>query len=321
MSKVVCFGELLWDLMPDGAELGGAPSNFAYRMRSLGHETVIVSRVGDDESGRRAIALLKEKGVGTDFIQMDTKLPTGTVKVQVNERGEPDFEIVREVAYDGIELTQQVEALAATANCVCFGTLAQRSERSRKSLYRLLDAATSAKKVLDINLRKSCYTLETIQESLRRTDILKLNSDEVVEVAGLLEIPKLDREMSALDELGYFAQSIAGRFSLEACVVTRGGEGSLAFKFEERHEGREHIHHTMMCSSPGFSVSVQDTCGSGDAFTAGFMHQYLAGASLEKCCSYGNALGALVAQTKGGMTPVSVDQIEEFLMRQNQNEK
>src|SRR5688572_25641598 len=147
MSKrVVCFGELLCDLLPSGPELGGAPSNFAYRMHSLGREAIIVSRVGNDDLGRRALSILREKGLNTDYIQIDPTRPTGTVNVMVSPKGEPDFEIVPNVAYDLIEFTPELESLAARAECVCFGTLIQRNEQSRRTLYRFLDAAPSAGK-------------------------------------------------------------------------------------------------------------------------------------------------------------------------------
>ena len=312
MSKlVVSFGELLWDLLPSGPELGGAPSNFAYRMHSLGREAIIVSRVGNDDLGRRALGVLRKKGLNTDYIQIDPTRPTGTVNVTVSPKGEPDFNIVPNVAYDFIEFTPELEGLATRAECVCFGTLIQRSEKSRGTLYRFLDMAPSAKKVLDLNLRKNCYTSDTIQESLRRADILKLNSNELVELAGLLQVEKLDPPQDPANELGYFGQMVAHQFDLELCIVTCGADGSLAMKFDEASEGHDHF--TTMAPHPSFPVTVQDTCGSGDAFTAAFMHQYLDGKSIEVCSAYGNALGALVAARSGGMAPVSINEIERLI--------
>ena len=312
MSKlVVSFGELLWDLLPGGPELGGAPSNFAYRMHSLGREAVIVSRVGNDDLGRLALSMLREKGLNTDYIQIDPTRPTGTVNVMVNPKGEPDFEIVPNVAYDFIEFTPEFEGLAARAECVCFGTLIQRNEQSRGTLDRFLDAAPSAKKVLDLNLRKNCYNFDTIHESLRRADVLKLNSTELVELAGLLQVEKLVPRQDPANELGYFGQMVAHRFNLELCIVTRGAEGSLAMKFDEASGGHDHF--TTMAPHRSFPVTVQDTCGSGDAFTAAFMHQYLDGKSIDVCSAYGNALGALVAARPGGMAPVSINEIEQLI--------
>jgi len=312
MSKlVVSFGELLWDLLPGGLELGGAPSNFAYRMHSLGREAIIVSRVGNDDLGRRALSMLREKGLNTDYIQIDPTHPTGTVNVTVSSKGEPDFNIVPNVAYDFIEFTPELEGLATRAECVCFGTLIQRNEQSRGTLFRFLDAARSARKVLDLNLRKKCYTFDTIQESLRRADILKLNSSELVELAGMLGVEKLVPPQDPANEFGYFGQMVAHRFDLELCIVTRGADGSLAMKFEEASGGHDHF--TTMAPHRSFPVEVQDTCGSGDAFTAAFMHRYLGGERIDVCSAYGNALGALVAARPGGMAPVSVNEIERLI--------
>ena len=318
MSKVVVsFGELLWDLLPGGAELGGAPSNFGYRMNTFGHEAIIVSRVGDDELGRSALEMLRSKGLNTEYIQVDSRHPTGTVDVNVSASGEPDFKIVPNVAYDFIEFTPALEKLAAGADCVCFGTLIQRSEGSRVALYRFLDAARSAKKVLDLNLRRNCYNTETIKESLRRADILKLNESELIELASLLQIESVDPIANLNDQVAFFAQMIAGKFDLEVCIVTRGGEGSLALKFAHADEGSRHTHTTTIVPHPAYLVTVQDTCGSGDAFTAAFIHQYLDGKGIEVCSAYGNALGALVAQRRGGMAPVTKNEIEEMIAKRD----
>jgi fructokinase len=316
MSKpVVSFGELLWDVLPAGPELGGAPSNFAYRMQSLGLEAIIVSRVGKDELGKAALAALREKKLRTDFIQVDPNRATGTVNVQVSAAGEPDFEIVPNVAYDFIEFTPELAELAARAECVCFGTLIQRSERSRATLYKLLDVARSAKKVLDLNLRKNCYTPETIRESLVRTDILKLNESELFALAALLNIeePELEKHETQADELRYLAVNLAHIFELELCIVTRGAEGSMALKFEHAYDASSSTHTAQAVEHPSFPVEVQDTCGSGDAFTAAFIHQYLEGKPIDICSAWGNALGALVAARRGGMAPVPMDEIQRLL--------
>ena len=312
---VVSFGELLWDLLPAGPELGGAPSNFAYRMHGLGNDAIIVSRVGDDELGHRAIDSLHANGLCTDFIQIDSAHPTGTVDVSVSASGEPQFHIRPSVAYDFIEFTPALAQLATRTDCICFGTLVQRSCAARAALASFLAAAPSARKVLDINLRPECYSTATVVWSLQHSDILKLNDREVMELAAILDIPRLDRELSADDQIAYPPQIIASRFGLEACVVTRGAQGALAFHFEDLRRGREHIHTTIVASSPGIPIAVRDTCGSGDAFAAGFMHKYLHGAPLQECTDFGNALGAAVAETRGGTTPLALSQIDAMLNR------
>src|SRR5262245_50711891 len=177
-NTILAFGETLWDLLPSGPMLGGAPFNFAYRVNSLGDRGVIVTRLGSDAYGRRALEQIEGLGMETSFIQADESHPTGTVRVMLDDQGSPDFHIVTDVAYDFIETDSRVLELAASADCFCFGTLVQRTAKSRASLGRLLDAAGKALKCLDINLRKDCYSLETIADSLQRADILKLNLKE-----------------------------------------------------------------------------------------------------------------------------------------------
>jgi fructokinase len=301
--------------LPDGPELGGAPSNFAYRMHSLGREATIVSRVGNDELGKRALAALREKGLTTDSIQIDPVRPTGMVNVKVSAAGEPAFEIVPDVAYDFIEFTPDLERLAASAECVCFGTLIQRSERSRETLHRFLDPARSAKKVLDLNLRKDCYSVETVRESLVRADILKLNESELLTLADLLHLDKeeLEGNETEVDQLRFFAADLARIYELELCIVTRGAAGSLVVKVDHDSDARGSRHIMHAVAHPTFSVDVQDTCGSGDAFTAAFIDQYLRRAPLDICSAWGNALGALVAARRGGMVPVSKEEIQRLL--------
>jgi fructokinase len=294
MTKtVMAFGETLWDLLPSGAQLGGAPFNFAYRVNCLGDRGVMVSRLGTDELGRKAREQISALGVGTRFIQSDCEHPTGTVEVTL-DAGQPDYYIVPGVAYDYIEADDALMTAAGECDCLCFGTLIQRSEVSRAGLHRVLAAAPGAVKLLDINLRKDCFTPETIRDSLEQADVLKLNDDEA---------RKLD-EMLSLDagDVGDIAAALVAHFELDCCVVTLGADGAMAIR-AEGEEARE----------AGFRVDVADTVGSGDAFTAAFLHRYLRGAPLSECCRHGNALGAMVAAQSGATVPVSPADLARFL--------
>ena len=284
-APIIAIGELLWDLLPTGKALGGATANFAYRLRSLGDPILLVSRLGNDALGREARETLNGLDVPLSPIQTDPVYPTGTVPVTLDSSGSPHFVITEGVAFDHIELTPDIQEAAANAPLICFGTLAQRSSVTRDTIYRLLESAPQAVKLLDINLRERCYSVETVNGSLERADILKLNDAEVIRVGELLEIPA--------DDYDHFTQALFACYPLTLCLITLGPNGVRAFS---RDGDRAAI--------PGRKVTVVDTIGSGDAFTAGFVHEYRKGSPLARCCEFGNALGAAVATVKGGMSPV-----------------
>ena len=292
VRTVLAFGEVLWDLLPDGPVLGGAPGNFAYRANSLGDRAFIVSRLGRDSLGDRAWDRLGELGLDRRFVQRHASRPTGTVSVFVDARGNPDFTIHTSVAYDAIEATEELLSFAPSADCLCFGTLIQRTPGSRETLHRLLEAIPSfdgdkgCLRLLDINLRKECFSPETVRFSLGHADVLKLNDHEAKELAAMLDLP-----MRSLPDL---CDRFLEGWGLKCCVVTLGERGAYAAA-----AGGEKVH------VPGHRVKVVDTCGSGDAFTAGFIHELLRHRPLADCCALGNALGALVASQAGGTAPVS----------------
>lgn len=295
MAKtIIALGEILWDMLPDGPMLGGAVFNFAYRATTLGDRTLFVSRVGRDNYGNQARAAAKALGMELKHLQQDESLPTGTVRVTLGPGGEPDYFIVPEVAYDNIEATSELLADASECDCVCYGTLVQRSDKTRRALRRLLAEAQGATKFCDINLRKDCHSPETIAESLEWADILKLNGDEATELAGRFGMPS--------DDPPELAARLLDRFAIETAVITFGPCGALA-----RSAGGE------LAYVPGFRANVTDTCGSGDAFSAGFLHNLLAGGSLTACCTLGNALGALVATQAGATQVIDPGAIDRFL--------
>lgn len=293
-KTILSFGETLWDLLPEATTLGGAPFNFAYRVDGLGDNGVMVSRLGRDELGRRAFEKIRRLGMDTTFIQWDERHPTGTVRVSFDEANRPDYLILPDVAYDHIGCHEALLDVAGEADCFCFGTLTQRSPTTRDTLYRLLRTATDAVKLLDINLRKRCYDIETVTASLEKADILKLNDDETAQLAGMLQLPggPLDR----------IAEQLVGRYRLACCVITLGERGALAIS-----GGAEKLY------SPGFRVDPVDSLGCGDAFAAGFIHEHLRGAPLLECCRYGNAIGAAVACQQGATMPLDKQNLEQFL--------
>jgi len=297
-SIIVAYGELLWDLLPSGAVLGGAPFNFVYRVNSLGHRGLMVSRLGNDELGDRALEIVEGLGLETGYLQRDKDHPTGTVEVSFDDQKNPDYRIIPNVAYDFIDPRGGLQEIVARADCLCFGTLIQRREISRNTLYELLKGFSGRFVLLDINLRRDCYTRESILESIAHADILKLNDGE----AGLLaEIYGVERNGGGID-LSRFGETLLGRSNLKFIVVTLGDRGAFAVS----REGEKAYH-------PAFSVRLRDSVGSGDAFTAGFVDVLLNERSLPLACRYGNALGALVAAQEGATQPLDRSQIDAFL--------
>jgi len=294
VQSALALGEILWDVLPHERLLGGAPANFCHRLRQLGAPVKMVSRVGNDQLGAELLAGLTALQFDLSLVQRDSKTPTGTVDVTLTAEGNPSFVINPNVAYDFLEPTPELLEAAKNSPFICFGTLVQRSAKTRETIYKVLEAAPQATKFLDINLRKNCYTAETVSESLRRTDILKLNTSEVKTVSELLNLSATSpKEM---------AQEVMKKFGVKIVLVTLGEEGVFAID----NAGKE-------CVVPGISITVADTIGSGDSFSAGFAFKYLQKAPLAECCFFGNLMGALNATKKGGMPDVSPAELEQFV--------
>jgi len=280
---VVGLGELLWDLLPAGKQLGGAPANFAYITSLLGDNGIPASRLGQDALGAAAIRRLGELALPTEFIQKDTDHPTGTVQVEVDGAGQPRFEISGSVAWDFLDWTPQWQTLAHQADAVCFGSLAQRSEHSRATVRKfVLASGRNAVRVFDVNLRQSFYTAQVLAESMKLATIVKLNHEELPRIMRLFELEHHREEDSA--------RRLLSLHDLKLVCVTRGNGGSLLISAGE-------------CSEhPGFRVKVADTVGAGDAFTAAIVHGYLRGTSLARINENANRVGAWVA-SQSGATP------------------
>ena len=281
-KRVVGLGEVLWDVLPERTCLGGAPANFAYITTLMGDQGIVASRVGEDSRGLDALRRLEELGLNIDYVQTDREHSTGTVSVELDGNGLPRYEIAAPVAWDFLEWTRDWQQLAESTDALCFGSLAQRSEVSCATI-RKFAAATSPDtvKVFDVNLRQSFYSAETLSESMRLADIVKLNDDELPRIMKLCNLAHQD-ELSS-------ARSLLRQYELDVVCVTRGGRGSLLVREQDSS-----VH-------PGFKVHVADTVGSGDAFTAGLVHEYLHGASLDLMNEVANLVGAWVASEVGAM--------------------
>ena len=291
---LVGLGELIWDMLPGGRSLGGAPSNFAHHARLLGNRAVVASRVGDDELGREALRQLGRAGVSADYVQLDPAHPTGTVAVEIDGRGEARFTVNPNSAWDYIELSPRWAGLAREADAVCFGTLGQRHPGARATILQFL-ALTRARalRLFDVNLRHSFFTAEMLAASLQLASVAKFNSDELWSAAGMLGLGAAGAE-----EL---SRRFIKLYGLDLVAITRGGEGSLLVTGESAVE-----HH-------GYGVRVVDTIGCGDAFAAALAHCLLDGLTLDAAGAAANRMGAWVA-TRAGATPEAAPgTVEEVL--------
>lgn len=296
---ILGLGELLWDCFPDGERPGGAPANFAYHAAQLGYTGGVLSRVGTDERGRNLLAWLHDKGVRADLVQVDPDHPTGTVTVDISEPRRPRFVIHENVAWDHMENTPQWRSALAEAAAVCFGTLAQRSRVSREAILSLLrDQRARRLIVYDVNLRQDFYTREIIEASLRLARLVKLNTEESHVVRELLGISEPSDAQ--------FCRALMSRYDVEAVCITRGEHGCLL------------VDGSGWAESPGVEVTVADTVGAGDAFTAAWVAARLWGWNLTAQAEFANRVGALVASLPGAMPPVAAnyrDLLREMVAR------
>jgi len=282
---VVGLGEILWDILPDGKQLGGAPTNFAYHSQVLGSNAVIVSCIGSDELGKEILDTLKNLELPADHIAIDSQHPTGTVTVALDARGKPDYEIHENVAWDFIPARANLIALASKADAVCFGTLSQRSKASRKTIRKFLEATRpDCIRIYDINLRRNYYTEQIVDDSLKHAQVLKLNDEELPAVAQMLDITGDEDTL---------LQTILKRYELKLIVLTKGSEGSVLFA-----DGEKSV------SKSSDKIEIADTVGAGDAFTAAVTTGLLHGKSLDEINKFANRLAAFVCTQKGATPKV-----------------
>jgi fructokinase len=279
---VVGLGEILWDLLPEGKELGGAPANFAYHADRLGAKGIVVSSVGDDALGREILATLQSLALSGEHVRVQGEHPTGTVSVDLNEQGMPRYTIHEGVAWDFIPSAPELDRLARQAHAVCVGSLAQRHDVSRRTVHRFLDAtAPSCWRVFDLNLRQRFYTRDIIETTLKKTRLFKLNDEEWPVLADMLGVSAgLPGGLAALRE----------RFRLDVIALTRGAEGSLICYDAGIH------------ALAGRKVKVVDTVGAGDAFTAALLMGIMAGRPVPEAHEHAARLAAYVC-TRRGATP------------------
>ncbi|MBQ4228812.1 MAG: carbohydrate kinase [Bacteroidaceae bacterium] len=279
---VIGLGEALWDVLPEGKKLGGAPANFAYHAgQFLGQaNTMAISALGEDKLAEETIAALEEHGL--QYTMPRVPYPTGTVQVQLDEQGIPTYDIRENVAWDNIPFTPEIEEIARNCRAVCFGSLAQRNVVSRENIHRFLDATPEdCVKIFDINLRQNFYTKEVIQESMRRCNILKINDEELVIIGRMFGYPGLDIENKCW--------LILGKYDLDMLVLTCGTNGSYVFT-----PGQMSFQETP-------KVEVADTVGAGDSFTGSFCAAILNGKPVAEAHQLAVKVSAFVCTQNGAM--------------------
>ncbi len=282
---VIGLGEALWDVLPEGKKLGGAPANFAYHAgQFLGQaNTMAISALGEDKLAEETIAALEEHGL--QYTMPRVPYPTGTVQVQLDEQGIPTYDIRENVAWDNIPFTPEIEEVARNCRAVCFGSLAQRNVVSRENIHRFLDATPEdCVKIFDINLRQNFYTKEVIQESMRRCNILKINDEELVIIGRMFGYPGLDIENKCW--------LILGKYDLDMLVLTCGTNGSYVFT-----PGQMSFQETP-------KVEVADTVGAGDSFTGSFCAAILNGKPVAEAHKLAVKVSAFVCTQNGAMPTI-----------------
>lgn len=289
--QILCIGEVLWDSLPRGLFLGGAPLNVACHLRMLGEDVHMASRIGDDELGRQILRRLEQQGLSADLIQVDTQYPTGIVNVTLERQDQPSYEIVAPSAWDFIARDESLQRCAAQAQVLIFGSLAQRGERSRRTIEVLRRSASL--NVFDINLRPPFIDRGIIEASLADAHLVKLNDQELLQLSEWFGFEHRMRPA---------VSALAAHFQCHTVCVTRGAAGALLWKDGEWFD------------QPGIEVEVKDAVGAGDAFLAGLIHTLLAGKNGTEMLRFANAVGAYVASHVGAtptLDPVQIKQLEQ----------
>lgn len=274
--KVVCFGEVLWDILPSGEMPGGAPMNVAYHLHKQHKNPAVITRIGNDDKGKELIDIFSVNGICTDFFQLDNEHGTGKVFAKPNEQHEVLYDIVKPVAWDFIEKEDTLDTLVSNADYFVFGSLSARSPVSKNTLLQLLESAKT--KVLDINLRPPHYDRKIVEELLGKADFLKLNLAELELITGWFS-----KYTTVKDKVNLIKE----KFNVQNIVVTKGGDGADLY-----YNGHEYTHY-------GYKVKVVDTIGSGDAFLAGLITKLSESVSPEETLDFASRLGAFIATKKG----------------------
>lgn len=289
-SYVVCFGEVLWDIFPQGSRAGGAPFNVTYNVHKSGIDAKMLSRIGNDELGNKLIDQIRNWGITTDYIQVDDEKPTSTVIATVDEHNEVSYEITNHVAWDYIEFLPAHKELVSNAEAFVFGSLSARNEKTRTTLFQLLELAKI--KVFDVNFRPPFIDVDLIKQLLHQSDIVKMNKAEMRKIMEFLNEEYIDEDASAA--------FIQNHFGIKEIILTKGSKGARYFVGDQSY------------SFPAVPITIADTVGSGDSFLAGFISQRIKGESPERIMKEATALGAFITSKPGACPDYTYEEFQAF---------
>jgi len=293
-KKIVAFGEVVWDILPEGKVLGGTPVNMVFRCNSFGEQAFLLSRLGYDNSGNEALDKLEELGISIKNVQIDDEFPTGTVDVTFDENNEPRYKVELDVAFDHIEFSAQALKLAKNADCLFYGLLPQRFGVSKNTIRELIKESPNSIHFFDLKLFEHFFNKKVVENLLKSSDIVRIKEKEI---SFLME--QLDVEHASLEE---FSKQLSKKYKLDLILVTRGSNGVFAY---QKKKG--------VFVDSGYNVDVVDNIGSGMAFCAAFLHVYLKKKSIQDALIFGNAAGALNATKRGATTYFDISEVTDFM--------
>jgi fructokinase len=299
-KKIVAFGEVVWDILPNGKVLGGTPSNLVFRCNSFNEQGFLLSRVGDDDLGNEAIEKLKELGISDDNVQLDTEFPTGTVHISFENNYDPRYIVTPDVAFDHIEFSAEALKLVRDADCLFYGLLPQRFGISKNTLRELIKESPDSLHFFDLKLFEHFFNVRVVENLLESSNIVRIKEKE---------ISFLCRELGLNDEtLNEFSEELSNKYNIDLILVTRGQNGVFAY-----HKKKGAFFDT------GYSIEIVDNVGSGMAFSAGFLHYYLNGRSIQQALCFGNAAGALNTTKRGATSFFNIRDVLSFMKNTPKN--
>lgn len=291
MSKIACFGEVLWDVFPTHKKIGGAPLNVANRLQALGNDVTMISAIGQGENGAEILKYIKDVGIDASCIQVHNEYKTGKVKVMLNEKGSASYDIKYPRAWDKIRLTEINKKAVKNSDAFVFGSLAARDDSSRGTLYKLIELAKY--KIFDLNLRPPYYTKELLIKLMNEADFIKFNDDELYEVSGYLESKYRSMEQNI--------RFISQKTNTKHICVTKG------------HHGAVLLYDDKFYYNSGYLIKVIDTVGAGDSFLGSLISQLLNNINPQEAVDFACAVGALVAQSEGANPKITRQEIDAFI--------
>jgi len=293
-KKIVAFGEVVWDILPNGKVLGGTPSNMVFRCNSFNEQGYLLSRVGDDELGNEALDKLKELNISDQNVQIDGEFPTGTVHITFEDNYDPRYIVTPDVAFDHIEFSAEALKLVRDANCLFYGLLPQRFGISKNTLRELIKESPDSIHFFDLKLFEHFFNIKVVENLLESSNIVRIKEKEIGFLSNQLGLNAVD--------LKVFSSELSHKYKIDIILVTRGQNGVFAFHNEKG-----------AFYDPGYNIEALDNIGSGMAFSAGFLHYYMNGKSIQLALNFGNAAGALNTTKRGATSYFNKKEVLNFM--------